>query len=83
MTKILEFSFVPKFQMGETLDELEATCKFYGLRFKKLQSIKGLEQVSTDPSNLCWQIETNDPDEIKTLKEIGFRDTEHEEVING
>lgn len=83
MSKILEFSFIPKFQMGENLDELHFNSLHYSEIFKKLQNIESLKQVSTDPSYLCWQIETNDPDEIKTLKTLGFRDIEYEEVVNG
>ena len=71
---ILEYSFTPKFQMGETLEQLQISCLHYADIFEKLQKIKGLEQTSTDPSHLCWQIETKDPEEIKTLKDLGFAD---------
>ena len=90
---ILEYSFTPKFQMGETLEQLQINCLHYAEQFEQLQKIKGLEQTSTDPSNLSWQIETNDPNEIKTLKDLGFADTKElypdledddvNEVVNG
>jgi len=90
---ILEYSFSPKVQMGENLEELHISCLNYAELFEKLQKIKGLEQTSTDPSNLSWQIETNDPDEIKALKDLGFTDIKElypdledddiNEVVNG
>ena len=61
---ILEYSFTPKFQMGETLEQLQINCLHYAELFEQLQKETGLMQTSTDPSNLSWQIETNDPDEI-------------------
>ena len=90
---ILEYSFTPKIQMGETLEQLQISCLHYAELFEQLQKIKDLEQTSTDPSNLSWQIETNDPEEIKTLKDLGFvdikelypdlEDDDVNEVVNG
>jgi len=90
---ILEYSFSPKFQMGETLEELHISCLNYAKLFEQLQMIKDLKQTSTDPSNLSWRIETNDPDEIKALKDLGFADIKElypdledddvNEVVNG
>jgi len=91
---ILEYSFTPKFQMGETLEQLQINCLRYAEQFEQmLSNWSGLKQVSNDPSNLRWQIETNDPEEIKALKDLGFVDTKElypdledddvNEVVNG
>lgn len=74
---ILEYSFTPKYQIStDTPEDFCNLLKEYAKDFEAISKIKNLEKVCDDPSNHCWHVETNDPNEIEKLIELGFQDVD-------
>lgn len=72
---ILEYSFTPKYQIDtNTPLDFFMLLSAYAEKFEEINKIKNLKKVCDDPSNHCWHVETNDPDEIEKLIQLGFQD---------
>ena len=72
---ILTFSFSPKIQICTDTPKDFAEClRAYAMTFDELSKIKNLTKICDDPVNHEWEIETEDPQKIKKLKDMGFID---------
>ena len=81
---ILTYSFSPKIQIDTNTPKDFAEClRSYAKDFDELNKIKDLKKICDDPVNHEWEIETEDPDQIKKLKLMGFVEPEDfEEDLN-
>ena len=80
---ILTYSFSPKIQICTDTPKDFAEClRSYAMTFDEISKIKDLKKTCDDPVNHEWQIETEDPQKIKQLKDLGFIDEKerYEEV---
>jgi len=72
---ILTFSFSPKFQICTDTPKNFAEClRAHARDFDKISEIKDLTKICDDPNNHEWEIQTEDPEKIKKLKDMGFMD---------
>jgi hypothetical protein len=74
---ILTYSFSPKIQIDTNTPKDFAEClRSYARDFDEISKIKDLKKICDDPVNHEWQTETEDPDQIKKLKLMGFAEPE-------
>ena len=79
---ILTYSFSPKIQIDTNTPKDFAEClRSYARDFDEISKIKDLKKICDDPVNHEWQTETEDPDQIKKLKDMGFTEGPEEELL--
>jgi hypothetical protein len=80
---ILEKDFSTKYQIqGETTKQLIESLKSYVDHFEYMEKkLKGAKLVCTEPGHHTWQLETEDPQTIRTAKSFGFREALTEDEI--